>query len=364
MRYAPYLQTAICCAMSLACAGRTEGTAAPADTVFSIGINNNLSGPPQAASVVNLKFSGGMPGSGTVLAVRMAARPSIDGDDADWQGIAASEIPLIPPGAAVGLDQATWDREQTLANGVTTPYDHGIYNVSVKAGYDDQRIYFLLQWADSTENRTRDRWEFGDTGFARVLGMKEDMASLAFNIEGSFKAFPVAGCAAACHVAERLGQVTAADKAYRFRMHTNGPGELGDVWRWSASRSNPMLHADDFAWTDIRREADGTTQYGLVNLITTASGTQQPIFMGEGGVNSNPDYIFAAGAGSPSTMAFDPAGAAAGARIPGFLNQVAGPGGDDIRAVGKWSNGRWTVEFERALLTPDPRDAQFPLYEP
>src|SRR2546426_465574 len=119
MRYAPYLQTAICCAMSLACAGRTEGTAAPADTVFSI----------------------------------------------------------------------------------------GIYNVSVKAGYDDQRIYFLLQWADSTENRTRDRWEFGDTGFARVLGMKEDMASLAFNIEGSFKAFPVAGCAAACHVAERLGQV-------------------------------------------------------------------------------------------------------------------------------------------------------------
>ena len=81
-------------------------------------------------------------------------------------------------------------------------------------------------------------------------------------------------------------------------------------------------------------------------------------------MNSNPDFIFAAGAGSPSTMAFDPAGALPGARSPGFLNQLAGPGGDDVRAVGKWQNGRWTVEFERALITPDPKDAQFPLYEP
>src|SRR4051812_9681556 len=153
MRYVPHLQAAIWCISSLACSGRTAGTAAPADTVFSIGINNNLSGPPQAASVVNLKFSGGMPGPDTVVAVRMAARPNVDGDDADWHGVAASEIPLIPPGAAVGMDQATWDQEWTLANGVTRAYDHGIYNVSVKAGYDDQRIYFLLQWADPTEDR-------------------------------------------------------------------------------------------------------------------------------------------------------------------------------------------------------------------
>jgi hypothetical protein len=335
----------------------------PADVVLSIGISNNLSGPPQAAPVVNLRFSGGLPGPDTVAAVRMAARPVIDGDDADWRGIAASEIPLIPPGAAVGLDQAAWDREWTLANGVTRPYDHGVYSVSVKAGYDDQRIYFLLQWADATENRNRDQWESGGTSFARALGMKEDMASLAFDIEGSFKAFPVAGCAAACHVAERLGQVTAADKTYRLRMHTNAPGELGDVWRWSASRSNPMQHADDFAWTEIRRVADGITEYGLNNVTPADAGTPQPAFMGEQGVNSNPDYIFAPDAGWPAVMAFDPAGVATGAHIPGFVNQLVGPGGDDVRAVGKWSNGRWTVEFERALTTADPNDAQFPLHE-
>jgi len=363
MRRASYLQVVIGCALSFACAKGT-GTAAPLDTVFSIGVNNNLSGPPQAASVVNLRFSGGVPGPSTVLAVRRAERPTIDGDDSDWQGIAASEIPLIPPGAAVGMDQASWDREWTLANGATRPYDHGITSVSVKASYDDHRIYFLLQWADPTEDRTRERWEFNGTSFARNLGMKEDMVSLAFNIEGTFQAFPAAGCAAACHVAERLGKVTAADKAYRFRMHTNAPGELGDVWRWSASRSNPMQHADDFAWTDSKREADGTTEYGLANLITGAGGTQSPMFMGEAGVDSNPDYIFATGAGSPTIMAFDPTGAVLGARIPGWLNQVPGPGGDDVRAVGKWHDGRWTVEFERALTTSDPKDAQFPLFEP
>jgi hypothetical protein len=364
MRRGGALQIAIGCSLSLACMGRTAGTGAPADTVFSIGINNNLTGPPQAASVVNLRFSGGMPGPHTVVAVRMAARPSIDGDDTDWQGVAASEIPLVPPGAAVGMNQATWDQEWTAAFGATRPYDHGISSVSVRAGYDDERIYFLLQWTDPTENRTRDRWEFDGTSFARALGMKEDMASLAFNIEGSFKSFPVAGCAAACHVAERLGQVTTADKAYRFRMHTNAVGELGDVWRWSASRSNPIQHADDFAWTDVARVPDGVTEYGALNLVTPAGGTQQPMFMGEGGVNSNPDYIFATGVGSPSAVAFDPTGAVAGARIPGWVNQAVGPGGDDIRAVGRWSNGRWTVEFERALITPDPKDAQFPLQEP
>src|SRR5437870_4715269 len=111
MTSAPYRTAAIWGTLCLACSARSGSTAVPVDAVFSIGINNNLTGPPQSAPVVNLRFSGGVPGPDTVVAVRMGARPVIDGSDGDWDGVVASEIPLVPPGAAVGMDQAAWDRE-------------------------------------------------------------------------------------------------------------------------------------------------------------------------------------------------------------------------------------------------------------
>jgi hypothetical protein len=143
-------------------------------------------------------------------------------------------------------------------------------------------------------------------------------------------------------------------------MHTDAPGELVDYWQWRACTSDPMGSADDGYIDESSRKQDGMADWATSNSVTVDGGTL-PISMGEGGINSNPPFIFKADAGTPLAVPFDPSLLSGPARIPGWILQRASPNRDDVRAVGRYNNGRWTVEFSRALTNSDPKDAQFPL---
>ena len=334
------------------------GPPKPADTIFSIGVLDNSGGIPQSAPLVGLFFEDGTAGPSVVVAKRVATPPTLDGVASDWVGISESIVPLLTRGGAVGMSRAEWDQECTGLYGRTMLYDFGIPTVAVRAAFDAQRVYFLLQWADPTENRERDTW-FVDGGTWVRSRANEDRAILGFDILASTPAFEAIGCSGACHLNEKLGDVSDAGRAYRTRMHTNQQGEVLDIWTWRAGTTDPMRAADDGYIDESSRKSDGTSDWIVQNQQTLDGGVVVPAFMSAMGVNSNPPWLMKPDAG-PGAVPFDAAGAMAGARLPGWLMQRASPGRDDVSAVGRWASGFWTVELSRTLTTADPRDMQLP----
>jgi hypothetical protein len=147
-----------------------------------------------------------------------------------------------------------------------------------------------------------------------------------------------------------------------MRMHTNAPGEIGDTWSWRATTTDPAGHADDNYWDEVGRKPDSETDFVSTNRRALDGGASLPLFMSEEGVNANPSVLWAPDAGrSPRAVPFDAEDLEPGARLPGFVLQRASPRRDDIRAAGRWRNGKWTVELSRRLVTGDPNDVQFPL---
>lgn len=345
----------------------TDAGPAPEDRVFSLGLYDDSGGPPQTAAVLRLAFGRDAPSPDRIVAARVSTPPVIDADGGDWAGIAGSTVALVGPGPALGLTRAEWDGlwlDAGLSRAKTGKdlaiFDFGIASADVKAAFDDAAVYFLVSWADATENRLREEWSFDGGAWERSRN-NEDRLVMSFEIGGSFPPHQTAGCAAACHVKERLGDVTPAGLAHRFDMHTSDAGEKLDVWHWKATRSNPLGFADDQYIDSVRRRADDPTDFVQTNQRAVPDAGPEPAFMAAGGVNANVDYVFTADAGTPTAVPFDGTGALPGARIPGYVHQLAGPARAHITARGAWRAGRWTVELRRALTTNDLNDVQFPL---
>ncbi len=328
--------------------------------VFSLGVADTNSPVHQVAPTITLQFETGTLGPGVVLSRRVATPPKLDGLDSDWASIAGSIIPLHSDAAAIGMTVDEWNSGFGLLDGGLRPYDLGIDSALVKSAYDDQNIYFLVQWADATNSVNKNTLTFADGGWVRNTD-EEDRLFLSFDV--NFPDFRELGCAAACHLRERLDDTSDAGRAYRERMHTNGPGERADVWSWGSVMSNPSGYADDTSWDQAGRAADDSRGgFTTTNRGDAGAGAVAPLFMSEQGVNANPAAIFAPDSGlHPAAIPFDPSGVIPGSHIPGSVNQIAQGSRADVRAVGLWRNGKWTVELARARVTPDPNDAQFPI---
>lgn len=333
-----------------------EAEDAGAPMIFSVGITDNNGAVHQVAPVIQLLFETGTLGPSTVVSRRVDTPPKLDGLDNDWSKIGGSVIPLSGCAAAIGMTEEEWYSGFGLLDGGVRPYDLGIDSVKVKSAYDDTSIYFLLQWADATKNDSKNRLTLVDGGWVRSTE-DEDRLFLSFDV--NFPAHRELGCIAACHLRERLDDTTDAGRLWRNRMHTSAPGEIADVWSWGSVATNAMGHADDIAWDDKNKVSDDTVGFSSSNRKTVDGGTV-PVFMSEDGINANPTVLYAADSGlHPAAVPYDGTGALPGATLPGSVYQLAGGSRADVRAVGLWRNGKWTVEIARARVTADPNDTQF-----
>jgi hypothetical protein len=331
------------------------GPHAPKATIFAFGIvDNTVRHEPQAAPYVALTFGNGTPGPSKVVSRRVSTPPTLDGLDTDWAGIVGSDVRLVARGVPVGMSEYEWVNEYARL-GRPTPFDFETYEMYVASAFDDDNIYFLFQWVDPTESGpAQNALSQVDAGWARN-NPGGDRLLVGFDV--SFPAFALLGCAAGCHVRERLADFTDAGIAYRFTMHTNGPGQIANVWSWSAQGSDPMGQVDNRIIDEVN-EKPSSTLFTLRNYKTVDGGLQ-PLFMGEDGVNSNPLVIYAPDAGRhPMAVPYDPTGLLPTSTIPAVVHQ---PSTDQtVRAGSHWKHGIWTVEIARPRTTPNPTDAQFP----
>jgi mono/diheme cytochrome c family protein len=235
------LVIAVVAALGLGGTGGDAG-AAPAgqlpDTIFSLALTDNSGGSHNGNSLLTLTFDqGATADAGTVVsrALYGTSPPAVDGDASDtaWADAQMSTVPISPQSG-----------------------DNGISEATVQAAHDGENVYVRVSWVDptGTENiaRRATTYDLASQEFRR--SGNEDRVFLMWNIDNSIANWDTAGCTITCHAP---------------LMHTNAPGEIGDIWHWKAARSNPYGRADDKNIDDVDRQSDAGTNTYAGNGNTT-----------------------------------------------------------------------------------------------
>jgi len=275
----------------------------------------------------------------TLVAKKVAAGPALDGKlDATWQQAAPLTV--------------------KVSGGKNLP--GGATEVSLRALYDAEKVYFLAQWkvpakgerrapfqkqADGTWKQLKDPTDEG--GDDNVY--YEDKLALIWAIKAP--TFEKSGCFAGCH----LGETKAFGNKYL------PAGETGDIWHWKSIRTGSVNQIDDQYLDDTKYDKEKAPEAGRKSDPKTGGGYADNKL-----VNGKPQWARKANAPAPPYFildsekeAFDDSKYKAGDEVPGIL--VAPFTGDrgEIPAVATFADGTWTLEWSRKLVTGSQYDVQF-----
>lgn len=216
-------------------------------------------------------------------------------------------------------------------------------SVDMRAFYTDREIFIRLSWPDATADTDIRAWRF-DGDVWQNLGNVEDGLGLAWD-GGSF--FPRFTCSAACHL-DDFG-VRGASFHATNKMKLVSESQWLDLWNWKARRTGRFGFADDRLISSEGMEGDVPGELFKENSRARLNPENGLAFFAEGDA---PIYDVE---GLPIGTEFRPAGSTA----PGFLTETPAGSRADVKALGRWQDGRWTVILRRVLDSGDPRDVRF-----
>jgi hypothetical protein len=258
---------------------------------------------------------------------------------------------------APNIDGRAADAVWAVAPSTTVPLTYGnVKEATLKAAYSESEIFLLVSWPDATRDDQHHPWVW-DAGEKRYVEGTQVEDSLIVSIEGGCDWTPS----------------MLAGYVYDF-----------DAWRWLAARSNPIGQAVDvdgsvqnhwvakldfvkyqprytepfwnLKFTDRRDDILTTPWQELKRHYKLAPLSEEVYVRAE--PDGTPPPEFAQRLQAPTVTA-DAKGWLVGeahASIPPTAPQyrplklTADAG--EVSAKGEWKDGRWTVEFRRALLTP------------
>ncbi len=278
----------------------------------------------------------------SLVSVKTDQAPTIDGTvDPSWEKAPAYKIVL---------DQTSYNPEGY--KGLTKT------NVTMKSMYDNEHIYFLVQWNDPTQSLERAPWVKQPDGTWKQLKALdstghdntyyEDKMAILWNI--SAKGFDKKGCEVACHKA-RGGKNAGIEDKSPGRKYTDGPGETIDMWHWKAVRTNPVGQVDDQYVDDTKdpaknadwgRKGDAKTGGGYVDNINKDK--TGPAWMQK--TPSEHKYWILDENKSEFVDHFKP-----GDVVPSIVVAPFAGSRGDIAGKAVWKNGVWTLEMKRKLTT-------------
>ena len=180
-----------------------------------------------------------------LLVEHFSGAPNLDGEiDAMWGAaqklIGTTTVPSL--GARqTHLNSDGAGIEESL--GLFDPYSGEAYDFTLRAGYTETDIYFLLEWVDNIDSKDRQSWYFdtddklwkGEHKYANDATDKfyEDKFSFLFPI-GTVDGFDASTCYATCHTASSISN--AKDKHTRHYLGVDG--QKIDMWHWKRVRGN------------------------------------------------------------------------------------------------------------------------------
>jgi hypothetical protein len=288
-------------------------------------------------------------------------------------------------------------------------------NLSVKAAFDKEYIYFRFQWDAREPGVTHTLWRYDGKSWSYWGGPKPDVLKkkippsyedrLAILIgerdtipayDGAKVTFSQAGCFITCHNSmramprepstqalnahpfwgekgRRVGDIrkyllltrTGQDDAGAWdKVKSAGEletlkkaGKFLDLWQWRAARSNPMGFAGDDYVLEYRLSDAGK------NPFTTPAKPAWMYDASKTGFAAIPEADltkmldkFPLVIGRNAVALDAKANFKAGDILPQPVLQEPAGSAADIQASGVWRNGRWTVDLKRKLNTGNPDD--------
>lgn len=280
--------------------------------------------------------SGGASGDdNTLTAIRAVAAPELDGagDDTAWAD--APEIVIDTAGGANESDT----------------------QVTVKAMYDDENVYFLLTWADPTQSVLRNPWELQQDGTWKKLSSPEnkggdenefyeDKISFIWSIDNSIENFETTGCFTACHTGEN------SDVKPYGNKYTKSPEERGDIWHWKSVRNVSQVddqYLDNTPYSAENPNAGRKSDPGEGGYVDNQSEDKSmPGFMvAEGGEKTGePGFIL-----DEDKVPFDASLFSPGDRVPSVIAAPFTGDRGNLSAGWAYADGTWTLEISRPLTT-------------
>ncbi len=276
-----------------------------------------------------------------LVAKKVAAAPALDGTmDAAWQAGGPLTVKVVGG--------------RNLPGGST--------EVSVRAVYTADTVYFLMQYKDETDSARRSPWQKQADGSWKILSdpndkggdnnlYYEDKWAILWNI--SSPAFEQRGCLSACHIGE--------GKPYGNK-YTPNPGERLDLWHMKGVRTGTVGQVDDQYVDSTRYDKDKAPEAGRKSDPKTGGGyvdnvsddKKGPKFALPGNKPAPPYWIM-----DGEKEPFDASKYKAGDEVPGII--VAPFTGDrgDISAKIVYKDGVRTSVFWRRLVTGSEFDVQF-----
>jgi hypothetical protein len=238
----------------------------------------------------------------------------------------------------------------------------GSTEVTLRAVYTADTVYFQMQYKDPTESFKRGPWVKQPDGSWKPLKdpndkggdnntYYEDKAAMIWNI--SSPAFDQKGCMAACHTGE--------GKPFGNKYLPNA-SERADIWHWKSVRTGSVGQIDDQYLDGTRYDKDKAPEAGRKSDPKTGGGYADNVNDAKNGpkwaLKGNrpaPPYWIVDAEKEP----FDDSKYKAGDEVPGIV--VAPFTGDrgDIAVRSTWKDGGWTLRFARKLVTGSDFDVQF-----
>lgn len=266
-----------------------------------------------------------------------------------------------------GSAESVWDKAKALTVKLDQlPYKPENYKgmketrISMKSLYDDQHVYFLLQYADPTKSLARYPWEKQADGSWKQLKGKDHTGhdnvyyedKLGFFWDINARGFAKKGCDVGCHMQNDDGKIAGIDQKGKApgRKYTRREGQTIDMWHWKSVRMNPLGLMDDQFVDHIKetnknwgRHGDAKTGGGYVSNINDAK--TGPAFMNrtQDGLN---DYTITPSQKTEFVDTFKP-----GDQVPGIMSTPFTGSRGDLWAKGDWKDGQWTIEIKRKLVT-------------
>lgn len=203
-------------------------------------------------------------------------------------------------------DPAWAEAQSVRSRDAVADLDHDIRCV-----HTEKEIFFLVSFPDRTENRQHKTLVWNPSEKRYAIGPKrEDTLVLKWNMEPLFTDIT-------------LG----ADTSYR-----------ADIWYWKSVRTDHAGFADD----KMHIYSDQPSKKAKRLL----SKTDKRFYLSRPGDKGRSAYA------SRMPTNFD------GDTVNGYDQRLPEGSRSDVRAKGHWSQGTWTVEFARALVTGHPDDLQ------
>lgn len=234
---------------------------------------------------------------------RLAVAPKLDGTLTEWSGASWQRVRVAP--AVVAREREIFGLDAEDRN-VT-----GVLEVEVQAGMHGERFYLAARWPDAAADTAYKGWErVGD----KYIDNKrhDDAFAVRFQLDGDYDRSMLSA------------------KTYAV-----------DVWYWSAARTNPAGHAEDWTHRLSTRPIENAAEYTVKAIGTVYIKKQRD-------------------AGTPVYRMVPRPREAGADRLPAFeINKAPSGSVADVSAKGRWAAGAWSLEMSRKLDTGHADDTPF-----